>query len=150
MQHSLGKKTSLKGLEIIFMEERKDSFLPYFIESTQIKSEKEILIKLEGIDNKELARKMTPADVWLKTRDFNKYASMSSPISLLGFMMVNEGQELGEVFEVIEQPQQLLCSIMLNGKEALIPLHEEVLDKIDKKKKRLYVTLPDGLLDIYN
>lgn len=150
LQHSLGKKTSLKGLETIFIEDRQDCFLPYFIESTQIKSEKEILIKLEGIDNKELARKMTPGDVWLKARDFKKYASRSSPISLLGFMMVNEGQELGEVFEVIEQPHQLLCYIMLNGKEALIPLHEEVLDKIDKKKRRLYVTLPDGLLDIYN
>ena len=39
LQHSLGKKTSLKGLESIFIEDKKDSFLPYFIESTKIKSD---------------------------------------------------------------------------------------------------------------
>ena len=149
LQHSLGKKTTLKGLETIFIEEKKDSFLPYFLQSTQIKNESEIYIKLEGIDSKESARKMTPKEVWLEAADFNKYASRSSPISLLGYIMINEGIEIGEVIEVIEQPHQLLCSIIFNGKEALIPIHEEVLEKIDKKKRRVYVTLPDGLLDIY-
>jgi len=28
-------------------------------------------------------------------------------------------------------------------------LHAETLDKIDHQKKEVYVTLPDGLLDIY-
>ena len=149
LQHSLGKKTTLKGLETIFIEEKKDSFLPYFLQSTQIKNESEIYIKLEGIDSKESARKMTPKEVWLEAADFNKYASRSSPISLLGYIMINEGIEIGEVIEVIEQPHQLLCSIIFKGKEALIPIHEEVLEKIDKKKRRVYVTLPDGLLDIY-
>ncbi len=29
------------------------------------------------------------------------------------------------------------------------PLHEETLQKVDSKAKIVYVTLPDGLLDIY-
>ncbi len=149
LQHSLGKKTSLKGLEAIFIEEQKDSFLPYFIQSAKIKSGEEVFIKLEGIDNKEIARKLTPKEVWIPEEDFKKFAAKSSPISLLGFMMINEDEELGEILEVIEQPHQILCSILLNGKEALIPLHEEVLDKVDKKSRRVFVTLPDGLLDIY-
>jgi 16S rRNA processing protein RimM len=52
LEHSLGKKTSLKGLENIFIEEKKDSFLPYFIESTKIKNDKEVYLKLEGISAK--------------------------------------------------------------------------------------------------
>jgi len=50
---------------------------------------------------------------------------------------------------VIEQPHQVLCAILLNGKEALIPIHEDSLEKVDKKNRRVYVNLPDGLLDIY-
>ena len=38
LKHELGKKTSLKGLQAIFIEEKKNSFLPWFIESTKIKS----------------------------------------------------------------------------------------------------------------
>ncbi len=149
LQHSLGKKTSLKGLETIFIEEKKDSFLPYFITWVKIKSNAEVYIKLEGIDEKETARKLTPKEVWIAEADFKKYAAKSSPIALLGFNIINEEVDLGEILEVIEQPHQVLCSILLNGKEALIPIHEDSLEKVDTKNRRVYVNLPDGLLDIY-
>lgn len=149
LQHSLGKKTSLKGLEAIFIEEGKDSFIPYFIQSTKIRSDEETIIKLEGIDIVETARRLTPKEVWLAEEDFKKFASKSSPIALLGFTMINEAVELGEIIEVIEQPHQVLCTIMINGKEALIPVHEESLDRVDAKNRKVYVALPEGLLDIY-
>ena len=149
LQHSLGKKTSLKGLESLFIEEKKDSFLPYFIESAKIKSETETYVKFEAIDSKEAAQKMVQKEAWLLEDDFKKFASASAPISLLGFTMINEEEDLGEILEIIEQPHQVLCKILLNGKEALIPIHEEFLDKIDKKGRQVYVTLPDGLLEIY-
>ena len=64
-------------------------------------------------------------------------------------MIVNNKKELGEVIEVIEQPHQVLCAIIIEGKEALIPIHENSLEKIDKKNRKLYVDIPDGLLEIY-
>ncbi|HSU51398.1 MAG TPA: ribosome maturation factor RimM [Segetibacter sp.] len=149
LQHALGKKTDLKGLQTIFIEERKSSFLPYFVESTTAKNKEEVYIKLEGFNTKESARRLNQKEVWLLKPDFDKYAAKSSPISLLGYIMINEGKEIGEIIEVIEQPMQVLCKIMYQGNEALIPIHEESLEKIDKKNKRVYVTLPDGLLDIY-
>ena len=149
LEHSLGKKTSLKGLENIFIEETKDSFLPYFIESTKIKNDKEVYVKLEGISAKETAKPFIKKEVWLHENDFKKFAANAAPISLLGFMVINEDEELGEVCEVIEQPHQVLCKIILNGKEALIPVHEDSLEKIDKKNRKLFIRLPDGLLEIY-
>jgi 16S rRNA processing protein RimM len=149
LQHSLGKKTSLKGLDAIFIEDKKDSFLPYFIESTSVKNDAEIFIKLDGVDTKEVARKLTPKEVWITEENFIKFAAASAPIAMLGFNLINDEEDLGEILEVIEQPHQILCAILIDGKEALIPIHEESLDKIDKKNRRVYVTLPDGLLDIY-
>ncbi|HEY5463480.1 MAG TPA: 16S rRNA processing protein RimM [Hanamia sp.] len=149
LEHGLGKKTSLKGLETIFIEEKKDSFLPYFISATKIKNDKEIYILLEGIQSKEAAHFLIKKEVWLSENDFKKFAAGAAPISFLGFMIINDKIELGEVIEVIEQPHQVLCTIMIDGKEALIPIHENSLEKIDKKNRKLYVDLPDGLLDIY-
>ena len=148
-EHSLGKKTSLKGLETIFIEEKKDTFLPYFISATKIKNDKEIYISLEGISSKEAAHFLIKKEVWLSEIDFKKYAAAAAPISLLGFTIINNQNEIGEVIEVIEQPHQVLCAIIIDGKEALIPIHEDSLEKIDKKNRKLYVSLPDGLLDIY-
>jgi 16S rRNA processing protein RimM len=149
LQHSLGKKTSLKDLETFFIEEKTDTFLPYFIESTKIKNDKEIYVKLEGINTKEAAHTLIKNEVWLLESDFKKFAHQSAPISLLGFTLINEEEDLGEIMEVIEQPHQVLCKILFKNKEALIPIHEEFLNKIDKKNRQVFVTLPDGLLEIY-
>jgi 16S rRNA processing protein RimM len=149
LKHTLGKKTSLKGLTAVFVEEKKESFLPWFIESTKIKNEEEIYIKIEGINTREQAVRLTQKQVWLPEADFKKYSSKSSPISFLGFEIVEEGKVLGKILEVIEQPHQVLCRIDLNGKEALIPLHEETIVRIDKKKGQVIVQLPEGLLEIY-
>lgn len=149
LHHSLGKKTSLKGLETIFIEVKKDEMLPYFIESTRIRNEEELYLKFEGIDTKEAAHRLMQKRVWLPQEEFEKYVAKSAPIMLLGFHIINEGEDIGEILEVIEQPHQLLCRIDLKGREALIPVHEDFLLKIDKKKKQVHVELPEGLLDIY-
>ena len=149
LKHHLGKKTSLKGLETLFVEKQKDELLPYFIQSVKIKNADELYVKVEGIDTKEAARTLMQKQVWLPEEEFHKYAGKSAPISLLGYHIVHENNDLGEILEVIEQPHQLLCRIMLEGKEALIPVHQETLIKIDKKAKQVLVNLPEGLLEIF-
>ena len=148
-RHELGKKTSLKDLKTIFIEERKNSFLPWFIESTRIKNEQEVFLKLEGIASREAALKLAQKEVWFTEDDKKKFAAKSSPINLLSYTIINEKKILGEILEVIEQPNQMLCRIEMNKKEVLIPLNEDTLKKIDHKKKEVIVKLPDGLLEIY-
>ena len=149
LKHALGKKSSLKGLQTVFIEDKKDSFLPWFIASTKIKSPEEIYLKLEGIDVREKAIKLVQKEVWVPEPDFKRLAASSSPVNLLGFSLIHDGKNLGEILEVIEQPHQLLCRLEINKKEVLVPLHEETLMKIDKKKKEVIVRLPEGLLEIY-
>jgi 16S rRNA processing protein RimM len=76
-------------------------------------------------------------------------ATKATPISMLGYTLFNGTEELGEIEEVIEQPMQVLAKLTIQNKEVLIPLHSETLKKVDKKHKRVYVELPEGLLDIY-
>jgi 16S rRNA processing protein RimM len=149
LQHSLGKKTALKGLEVIFIEEKKDSFLPHFIEQTSIKSDTEVYVKLEGIDNKEVARKLTPKAVWLEEKDFKKHVAKATPIGMLGYELFDNKKSLGPIIEVIEQPHQILVAILHKGKEALIPIHADNILKMDDKNRKVYVDVPDGLLEVY-
>ena len=129
LQHSLGKRTDLKGLEMVFLEQTKDNFLPHFIESGTVKSDTETYLKLEGISSKESARKFTPKDVWLQEDDFKKFAAKAAPIAMLGYDLIDGKINLGEIIEVNEQPHQILCTIMYKGNEALIPVHEGNLNK---------------------
>src|SRR5205085_4197847 len=122
LKHNLGKKTSLKGLKAMFVEERKESFIPWFVEATKIKSDEEIYVTLEGIAVREQAIKLTQKEVWLPEADFKKFSAKTSPINLLGYTIVEDQKPLGKILEVIEQPHQLLCRIEINNREALIPL----------------------------
>lgn len=147
--HALNRRTALKGVEAVFVEERAGSWLPYFLEASRAKSETEIYIKLEGIDTKEAANALMQKKLWLADADFRKLAGSKSPLSLLGYQLVNEGEPLGPIEEVIEQPHQTLLRITYRNNEALIPLHQETLSKIDREKQEVHVILPDGLLEIY-
>lgn len=149
LKHVLGKKTSLKGLLAIFVEDNKNSFLPWFIQSTRIKSEDELYLKLEGIDSREAATKLVQKTIWIPEADFKKMVAISAPASYLGFSILHEKKYLGNVLEVIEQPHQILCRIEINHKEVFIPLNEGTLQKIDRKKKEIHVQLPEGLLEVY-
>jgi 16S rRNA processing protein RimM len=149
LRHALGKKTALKGLEIIFVEVHKDEFLPYFIVSARAKNDAEIFLALEGVSTREAALALNQKEVWLAEEDFKRYAAKTASISLLGFHIINDGEDIGEILEVIEQPHQVLCRIDLDGKEALIPVHASSLLKMDTKKKQVFLDLPDGLLDLY-
>lgn len=149
LQHELGKASDLKGLEAIFLEDKKGSFLPYFIQSAKKKSPQEVLVQLEGVDVREKALSLATKTVWIPEEEFHRLADRSAPANLLGYMIVENKKQHGQIEEVIEQPQQLLCRIKINEKEVLIPLNESTLLKINHAKKIVEVTLPDGLLDIY-
>jgi len=148
LQHHLGKKTALKGLEAIYIQDTTNNFIPYFIEKATARTATETLLKLEEINDKESARLLTPKEVWLEEKDFNKYAKKSTPIALLGFMLYDKNTPLGEIIEVIELPHQILCSVSFNSKEILIPIHEDNLISVDNKKKVVAVDVPEGLLDM--
>ncbi|MDB5196513.1 MAG: rRNA processing protein RimM [Flaviaesturariibacter sp.] len=149
LKHNLGKKTALKGLQAIFVEERKESFIPWFIESVRAKTDDELYLVLQDVITREAATKLVQKEVWLTETDFKKFASTTAPINLLGYAIIDAGKDLGKILEVIEQPHQILCRLDIEGKEVLIPLHEETIQKIDRKTQQVFVELPDGLLDIY-
>lgn len=150
LTHGLGKKTNLKDVEVLFVEEQKGSYLPYFISGSKAKDEAEMYVQFEGVSTKEVASRFVSRQAWLLENDFRKLAGKSAPIALLGYEVItDEDENLGPIEEVIEQPHQVLLKISLEGNEALIPLHAESLDSIDHDAKKVYVILPDGLLDVY-
>jgi len=149
LKHVLGKKTSLKGVKALFVETHPGAYMPWFIQEAKARTIDEVLVKLDDVPTPELAKKLNQKIIWLKEDDFEKQASKSAAISFIGFTVVNEGVLLGPIIEVIEQPHQILCTIDMNGKEALIPLHQESLGEIDRVKKQIHVTLPEGLLELY-
>jgi len=149
LSHGLGKKSDFKGVAVLFVEMIRGNQIPYFLENAKPKSITETWIKFEGIDSKETACAILQKQVWMVENAFQKAVATNATIALLGYTVTEAGKLIGTVSEVIEQPHQVLCAVMVGEKEVLIPLNESTLMNIDRIKKIIMVSLPDGLLDIY-
>jgi 16S rRNA processing protein RimM len=150
LEHALGKSITFKGVDALFVEKQTGSFIPYFIESASAKTETITHLQLEGVKTRESANFLTSKKVWLPQADFQKLVEKNSPLALLGYMVQEAGKDIGIIQEVIEQPHQLMVTILYQGQEAYIPLHEESLKGVNHAKKTVQVELPDGLLDLYS
>jgi len=149
LEHALGKQINFKGVDALFIENAKDSFIPYFIQSASAKTDTLTHVQIEGISNREATTILMSKKVWLPQEDFQKLVEKNAPLALLGYMVQEAGKDLGIIKEVIEQPHQLLVTILYQGQEAYIPLHEESLKGVNHAKKIVTVELPDGLLELY-
>ena len=149
LKHHLGAGLDTEALKTVFIEEKSGRFMPYFVAAVKNKTAEEALIQLEGVDAPEKAKVFLRKQVWLPEQDVKNQAAQHAPISLLGFAVYDEKKMLGKVVEVIEQPMQVLLRIDYQGKEVFVPLNESTLLKIEHKKEKITVRLPEGLLDIY-
>ena len=55
---------------------------------------------------------------------------------------------IGVIAEVDQSTENVLFVIPTENDELLIPFFEDLIEKIDHKKKMLFVNLPAGLLDL--
>lgn len=69
---------------------------------------------------------------------------------VVGFTVVDSVYgDIGTIQQVIDYPAQPLFQIMKNGTEVLIPVIDQVIDKVDRKLKTIFITAPNGLIELY-
>ena len=125
-------------------------FVPFFIEEYRFRSDSTALVKLEGVDSSEQARKFTNIEVYFPV----KYAAAPETGEVTwnffqGFTVldIREG-ELGRVTEVDASTENVLFVIDRAGKELLIPAQEALIVGIDEMHKTISMNLPEGLLSL--
>lgn len=123
--------------------------VPFFIEEYRFRSDTTALLKLEGIDDADQARRLTNGEVYFPL----EFAEDDDAAPLTwdwfkGFRVVDVRLgHLGEIVAVDDSTINVLFVIESgNGEEILIPAHEEFIVRVDKRKRTLTVRTPDGLI----
>lgn len=140
--------------ERIFLEV-KGLKLPYFIDS--VRGGGELIVKLEEVDDRDAATVLQAREIMLREQDILAEEEREFEVEeeqglvyeyLTGFLMIdNERGEIAPITEVLEMPQQEMAFLTYKGREILIPLNEQFVQRVDAEQQRVYVDLPDGLLD---
>jgi len=124
--------------------------VPYFIESMNANQGK-AFIKFEEVDHVEAAKKLIDLAIYIPLSNLPALEEGAFYYhEIIGFSIIDgEKGKLGQVEEVIDLKSHAIMRTIYQGKEVLIPMHEEVLVSADMEAKQVNVNLPDGLLAIY-
>lgn len=138
----------LSSVENIFIEVR-ERLLPYFVESISVKGNKAFL-KLEDVDTLEEAQRISKAAIFLpKSERPRSGRGEFYDDEVIGFEVSDSAVGvLGNITEVVQAGPNKLLSVNYNEREVLIPLNSPFIDSINKSRKKIAVTLPDGFLEI--
>lgn len=133
-----------------FLLEINKVLTPFFVEKIVSSSDK-FFVTIQDIRTVEAASALTGKEVFLPLEMLPKLSGKQFYYhEVKGFMVVDaEKGELGPIADVIEYPTQAIIQVFKDKKEILIPILDQVIQKVDRKAKKLYIKAPEGLIDMY-
>ncbi len=123
---------------------------PFFVEKITASGDK-FYVAVQDIKTVEQAQNLVGKAVYLPLEMLPQLSGKQFYYhEIVGFTVVDtEKGELGPVTEVLEYPTQAILQVMKGKKEVLIPILEHVIQNVDRDKKILTITAPEGLIDMY-
>jgi 16S rRNA processing protein RimM len=125
--------------------------VPFFIseEGLRFKSGEAVIANLEWIDSDKKAKALCGLPVFVDRNDVIEVEDELSPHELAGYRLFDEKLGLiGEINDVHDFSGNLLLSVNYQGKEALVPLNEDLIVRIDEELREIELQIPEGLFDL--
>lgn len=141
----LSRKLKIPG-SIFF--EIEGLLVPFFIEEYVIQNEDIIQLKLFDINNKTDALRFLNCKVFIGEFVFS-LKKQADPSAITGFDIYNQDDEcIGKITGIMDIPGNFLLTVSYKDREILVPFNEYVLIDIDKKRKKIKVNIPQGLIEL--
>jgi 16S rRNA processing protein RimM len=125
--------------------------VPFFIDQLKLKNKGFVAVKFQGINDEDAAKKLLKKSIYLpeeELADLDDNQFYDHEISGYNVVDTIKG-DIGIVDTVIDLVSNPLLRLEKDGKEVLIPIFEGLIQKVDRKKKILYIQAPEGLIDLY-
>ena len=124
-------------------------FVPFFIKDYRFRSDFSALIQFDDIDSADQAKQIVGCTVFFEKSKVQEAGEEEVSLNyFIGFGMQDADSHLiGTVSGIDDNTENWLFIVERpDGKEVLVPAHEELIIDIDHDKKMLTMQLPDGLL----
>ncbi|WP_282159748.1 ribosome maturation factor RimM [Ulvibacterium marinum] len=139
-----------ENMESIFVSIR-GNLVPFFIDKCRLHKSALLRIDFEDVKDEEAADRILGAELYLPLSLLPKLEGNKFYYhEIIGFTMEDSTHgDIGVVTGVNDTTSQALIEVEKNGKELLVPLTDEILTKVDRKNRTLFVSTPEGLVDLY-
>jgi 16S rRNA processing protein RimM len=138
----------LSSLESVFIEQN-SRLVPYFVQHISDQAKK-AFVKLEDVNTADEAAKISKHALYIEKSLRPKSGKGEFYNDEVVDFEVHEAEQghLGNVREIMQAGPNRLLVVIHQGREVLIPVNGPFITSVNKTKKRISVTLPEGFLDI--
>lgn len=133
-----------------FYVDMEGGLVPYFISESGPHGRDAILVLFEDMHSPEKAKKLLNLDVYLplsQLPEFEEEGFYGFEIEQYDVIDKTLGN-IGKVIDIYELPKNPLLRIAGSKGEILIPMEADFIQRIDKKKKCVYIDAPEKLIDL--
>lgn len=133
-------------------------FVPFYCESVRPKGQFSSLVKLDGVDSEEEARNFVNKEIFALKGDLSEFEEEDSDENeegsyaedFVGFSIYDTESKnlIGEITGLDLSTANALFIVENEGEKMFIPIAEEFINEIDEPARIIYMSLPDGLIDI--
>ena len=137
-------------MESIFVEQHKN-LIPFFIEHSSLHKSELLRVKFEEVDNEVDADALLGSELYLPLDFLPKLTGNQFYYhEIIGFTVQDKSfGKVGNITGVNDSTAQHLFEIDHDGKEVLIPINDEIIEKVDRASKTIFLDTPEGLIEIY-
>ena len=69
---------------------------------------------------------------------------------IIGYNVVDSNYgDIGLIIKVDDKSLQSIFVVENKGKQILIPINDNIIETINRKNKTIYISAPNGLIDLY-
>lgn len=138
-----------RAMDALFVE-MNGLLTPFFVKHSRLNKE-QLTLALEGVDEPGQAKMLVRCSVYLPLAALPELGEKHFYFhEIKGYEVIDERfGVVGTAEEVLDRLMQPVLRVLNGRQEILIPLPEGAIKKVNREEKKLYVTSPEGLIELY-
>lgn len=130
---------------------RQNELIPFFVEHCALQSGHRARLTFEDLDTREAAESLVGAQLFLPLSTLPDLSGEQFYYhEVVGFRLLDGKKEVGTIESIISTGRQDLFSVKSpNADEILIPITDEIIQRLDRNNKTIITSLPEGLVDVF-
>lgn len=128
-----------------------NSLVPFFIKHSSLHRTNLLRVRFEEVNDEADADSIMGSALYLPLKFLPKLTGNKFYYhEVIGFTLMDEVYgNIGTIVSVNDSASQDLFEAKKDGKNLMIPVSDDIITKIDRPNKTIFVTTPEGLVDLY-
>lgn len=128
-----------------------NNLVPFFIDRCRLHKSDLLRIDFQGVKDETTADKILGAELFLPLE-------LLPPLlgdkfyyhEVIGFGLVDAVHgEIGTIISINDNVSQALFEAEKDGKQLLLPINDEIIERVDREQRTIHVKAPEGLVELY-